>query len=462
MSILDDIYQASPVFLQSAMVTAYGAAWYARRFGRHYRRKVRELSSAERFTKERFAACQLAALNRIVGFAAQARYYQSAFASAGIAGPLNSLDELRRLPTLSKQTLRERPRDLLTGAPPWGTKILRSSGTTGTPTDIYYTRRFHQEGLAYFQSRLRSWAGIGHRDRRAMFGVRKVCNFAQVAPPFWRPSPVENLVYYSIYHLSPANLPHYAEHLARWQPRLIMGYPSALNLIARDLLESGRRLSIPVAITTSETVTPEIRASIEAGFQCRLFDQYGAVEGTHFVSQCEHGRYHVSPERGIIEILDGDSPAPPGREGRVVVTGLENTLQPLLRYEIGDVAHWAEEQNCPCGRQMPILGGIQGRYEDYCLLPDGRRMVRFDTVFKGVTAIIEAQVVQEEADLFTINVVPTQDFSPPDRQKLLDNFRRHAGNVRVQIATVDRIARTANGKFRAVINRVVGTDSRDL
>lgn len=460
MSVLDDIYHASPIFVQSAMVSAYGAAWYFRRYGRHYRRKVRELSAAEGFSREEFAARQLANLNNLLRVAGCSPYYQAKLAEAGITGPLGSLDELRRLPTLSKDTLRKQPRDLLTGRPPWGTKIFRSSGTTGTPTDLYYTRRFHQEAMAYYQVRLRNWAGVGEHARRAMFGVRKVCNFDQSKPPFWRPSPVEHLVYYSIYHLGPANLPYYVDHLAKWRPQLIMGYPSALNLLARHLLETNRRLSIPVAITTSETVTSEIRSAIETAFQGRLFDQYGAVEGTHFVSQCEHGRYHVSPERGIIEILDGDRPAPPGREGRVVVTGLENLLQPLIRYEIGDVAQWAEQQDCPCGRQMPILAGVQGRYEDYCTLPDGRRMLRFDTVFKGVAAIVEAQVVQDDADHFTINVVPTAEFSPPDRQKLLDNFRLHAGDVNVEVMTLESIPRSASGKFRAVVNRIGHSNGR--
>lgn len=459
MSVLDDIYRASPIFVQSAMVSAYGAAWYFRRFGHHYRRKVRDLMAAERFSREQFTAIQLDALNKIFSLAARAPYYQLKFAQAGINAALDALDDLRRLPTLTKQTLRERPRDLLTGKPPWGTKVIRSSGTTGTPTDIYYTRRFHQYALAYFQARLRSWAGITHRDRRAMFGVRKICNFEQAAPPFWRPSPIENLVYYSVYHLKPANLPYYVDHLARWKPNLIMGYPSALHLLALHLLETNRRLSIPVAITTSETVTPDLRRSIESAFECRLFDQYGAVESTHFVSQCQHGRYHVSPERGIIEILDGEKPARPGQIGRVVVTGLENSLQPLLRYEIGDVAYWAEDQDCPCGRRMPILGGIQGRYEDYCTTPDGRRVLRFDTVFKGVTSIVEAQVVQEGASRFTINVVPTAEFSAADRQKLIGNFRQHVGSVEVEIAILDCIPRTESGKFRAVVNRMTDPQS---
>jgi phenylacetate-CoA ligase len=227
--------------------------------------------------------------------------------------------------------------------------------------------------------------------------------------------------------------------------------------------QSDREVPAGKQPATSETVTADVRAAIEQAFQCRLYDQYGAVEGTHFVSQCEYGRYHVSPERGIIEILDGQTPCALGQEGRVVVTGLENTLQPLIRYEIGDVAYWAEDQSCPCGRQMPVLGGIQGRYEDYCTTPDGRRMLRFDTVFKGVATILEAQVVQESADRFTINVVPTADFSEGDREKLVDNFRFHAGNVAVEVITVGGIPRTSSGKFRAVVNRTLdGTAAESL
>lgn len=455
MALLDAIYRRSPIPVQSTLVAVYGAAWYLRRFGRHYRRKLHELRDQEGRSESEFMELQTRAFNRLLAVARRSSYYRPLIDAAGLSGRDDvGLDELPKLPTLTKDTLRRRPRDLLTGRPPWSTRILRSSGTTGTPTDIYYTAEFHQQGLAYFQARCRDWADIGHGEERAMFGVRKVCNFDQSRPPFWRRSPLERLTYYSIYHLSPANLPHYAEALERRRPRLIMGYPSALNLVAEYLIEAGIRLNARAVVTTSETVTPDFRHRVEQAFGCRLFDQYGAVEGTHFAAQCEHGRYHVSPERGIIEILDGDAPAPRGRPGRVVVTGLENHLQPLIRYELGDVAYWAEDQQCPCGRHMPILGGIEGRYEDYCVTPDGRRILRFDTVFKGVASIVEAQVVQTAVDRFQINLVPTAAFSDADRRRLIDNFRRHAGDVNVTIVAVERIPRTASGKFRAVVNRL--------
>ncbi len=235
-----------------------------------------------------------------------------------------------------------------------------------------------------------------------------------------------------------------------------MGYPSALSTLAAWALETGD-LPAParVVVTTSETVTESARRSIEEAFRCRLFDRYGAVEQCAFASQCAEGRYHVSPEVGIVEILDPEGrPCPPGAIGEVVCTGLANTLQPLLRYRVGDAARWALDQNCPCGRQMPVLEGIEGRYEDMCVTPDGRRILRFDTVFKGVSAIREAQVVQERRDLFVINVVAAEGFSETDAQSLRANMRLHVGDVATEVRLVDAIPRTAAGKFRAVVCRV--------
>jgi phenylacetate-CoA ligase len=126
-------------------------------------------------------------------------------------------------------------------------------------------------------------------------------------------------------------------------------------------------------------------------------------------------------------------------------------LQPLIRYRIGDAARWSIEQNCPCGRAMPILEAVEGRFEDLCYTPDGRQMLRFDTVFKGVEKIREAQVVQERLDLFTIYVVPTNGFDRRDVSQIKNNMKQHVGNVETRVKSVSSIARSPSGKFRAVI-----------
>jgi phenylacetate-CoA ligase len=438
------------------MVATYGWWWRRRRFGSTFRRLVSEWRSHEQWTADEFTAAQTVDLAAVLQAAAGSPYYRRLFQDLRITADTPPREALRRLPTLSKETLRLRARDLLTGPPPRDAVTFRSSGTTGTPTEIYYTRAFHAVEMAAIEARNLNWAGLSVRDRRVMFGARKVCRVDQRRPPFWRFSPSEDLAYASIYHLGPEFLPAYTAFLRDFQPAVVMGYPSSLYAVAAHSLETGDALPPAGGVFTSaERLTDSMRTAIETAWQCRVFDRYGAVEGCVAASQCEHGRYHVSPEVGIVELLDPDGhPVPPGVEGEVVCTGLQNTLQPLIRYRIGDYARWALVQRCPCGRAMPILEGIDGRVEDCCYTPDGRQVIRFDTVFKGVANIRLGQVVQEAADAFTIVVVPTPDFNARDEATLARNMRLHVGAVRVAVTCVDDIPRTSAGKFRAVVCRL--------
>ena len=448
------LYEASPVWMQQAAVALYGWYWYRERYNAHFHRLNAEYQARERWTEEQFRSYQESHLRILLTAAWKSPYYRQKFQAAGISPETPPFEALSRIPYLSKNDLRLHARHLLTEHPlPKGTVVFKSSGTTGTPTEIYYTREFHALEVAVSAVRSLNWAGVNYQARRVMFGVRKVCNYNQTRPPFWRFSPAEDMAYASIYHLSPAYLPSYMTFLLTFQPAIIMGYPSALATVARHVLDHGKgSLSSQAVITTSETLFPQQREAIEAACQCRVSDSYGAVEGCVFAAQCEHGRYHVSPEIGIVEILDQDGQAcQPGEPGEVICTGLQNALQPLIRYRIGDVARWAVDQSCPCGRQMPILEGIDGRVEELCYTADGREMLRFDTVFKGVDSILEAQVVQERLDCFTIRLVPAHDFNEADSQHLIHNMQKHVGNVQVHVEQVERIERTVSGKFRAVV-----------
>jgi phenylacetate-CoA ligase len=449
----EGVYLASPIWLQQAMVAAYGWSWYRRRFGGPFQALLAELRQRDRWSAADFRSYQEAKLAELFSHAWGSPYYHGMFTSLGIRPSQPPLEALAKLPFLSKETLRSNPISLLTQPPPQGTQVFKSSGTTGTPTEIYYPREFHSLELAIPAARNFDWAGIDYRARRVMFGVRKVCRFEQDQPPFWRHSPAEDLAYASIYHLSPRNIPAYLAFLRSFKPAVIMGYPSALGAIAQYALENQDSPAPAQGVfTTSETVTDRDREIIQSAWRCQVYDRYGAVENCHFAAQCEFGKYHVSPDVGILEIVDSTGqPAPPGMMGEVICTGLHNWLQPLIRYRIGDVARWAVDQSCACGRQMPILEAIEGRVEDICITPDGRRLLRFDTVFKGVENIREAQVIQEDLSLFVIRVVPAENFSAKDIQALTHNMTRHVGTVKTEVQTVAAIPRTRSGKFRAVI-----------
>ena len=159
----------------------------------------------------------------------------------------------------------------MTTSLPKRTATFKSSGTTGTPTEIYYTPEFHALEVALTASRNLRWAGVTHTDRRVMFGVRKVCRFSQTRPPFWRFSPAENMAYASVYHLAPNFLPAYIDFLRRYKPRVITGYPSALYTVAQYALAHDYLPAKADAIcTTSEKVPDYMRTSIETAWQTDL------------------------------------------------------------------------------------------------------------------------------------------------------------------------------------------------
>src|SRR4051794_5208745 len=322
MSRLDTAYMRSPGWLQNSLVGAYGWWWHRRRFGEHFRTLVAELRAHEQWTRDELAAYQQIQLGRLLHAARQSPYYRQVMSDAGIGSEWPPLEALKRFPLLSKEQLRARPTELLTGAPPKDVVTFNSSGTTGTPTTIYYTREFHSLEVATIEARNLNWAGLTYQDRRVMFGARKICRFDQNRPPFWRFSPAENMAYASVYHLAPEFLPAYLRFLREFSPAVVMGDPSGLYAVAQYALEHGDRPAKARGVFTSAESLPDyMRTAIQDAWQAPVYDRYGAVEGCVSASQCEHGRYHVNSEVGIIEILDAEGrPVGPGVEGEVICT----------------------------------------------------------------------------------------------------------------------------------------------
>ena len=107
---------------------------------------------------------------------------------------------------------------------------------------------------------------------------------------------------------------------------------------------------------------------------------------------------------------------------------------------------------------MPVLEAIERRFEDVCYTPDGREILRFDTVFKGIERIREAQVAQEKLDLFTVYVVPADGFNTRGIETIENNMQLHIGSIQTTVETVAAIPRGASGKFRAVVCNLSSQD----
>jgi phenylacetate-CoA ligase len=460
----DRVYLASPLWVQKLGIHAFGWYWKRRRLGPAFQRFSREYEERENWSPDQFRNYLEEHLRAQVQRAyRQVPYYRNAFHQNGVSEERIehfTLEDLPRLPFLEKSTVRANSRILLTEQsaknPP---KAFHTSGTTGTPLQVYWDFPVHQHNIAVRAARSFRWAGVDYGDSRAVLAGRVVVPPTCRQPPFWRYNVWEKQLYLSAYHILGPNVPDYVAALNHFRPATLTGFPSALYFLAKRIAEVGREVHSPRAIiTTSERLAPEMREVIERVYRAPAYQEYGSVENCALATECEKGKMHAHLDFGIIEILRSDgTPAMPGEVGELVVTGFANVNQIFIRYRVGDLAAWSSEA-CPCGRSLfPVLTELVGRQEDIVVLPDGREMMRFDFLFKELRGVAEGQVVQEEPDFLVINVVPTAQYSPRDAETIRKRLEARYGlgpEMRIEVRLLDEMPREKNGKFRPVVSRL--------
>jgi len=458
-SLAEKVYQKSPVFLQNALLSAYGLHLYRLRFRGNFERRLGELLQSERFSAAQLLELQrrrLAELTRLLH--ERVPHYRDHLKSRGATPEDITLENFSAVFTpVTKADINRDPRRFLAeGVDARDLVTINTSGTSGSPLTFYTTPQAVQENYAFFARFLR-WAGVRERLRSATFAGRIIIPQSQESPPFWRKNLVMRNQLFSSYHLSPRFLGDYVRELDRFAPEYIDSYPSAIYTLATFMLEHGLKLRHPprAVVTSSETLLDYQRTAIEAALGCRVFDQYGNAEAVSFIAQCEHGSYHVNPEYGIVEIVDADGrPCAPGEVGELVCTGFLNTAMPLVRYRIGDTASFASG-TCACGRHFPLMTQIEGRVDDMIITPEGNRVGRLDPIFKGLAAIRETQIVQESLERLVVRIVPGKGFDLSMAERVVAELRKRVGErIGIEVEILQEIPRTRAGKFRAVVSHL--------
>jgi phenylacetate-CoA ligase len=162
--------------------------------------------------------------------------------------------------------------------------------------------------------------------------------------------------------------------LNAFDPALLGGYASALDLLAREQSAGHLRIRPLLVSSSGETLTPPMRERIGRAFGCRVLDNYSASEIVGISFQCPHGALHVNTDWFAFEPVDASyRPVPPGTLSHtVLVTNLCSYTQPILRYDLGDRV-MVLPGPCPCGSPFPAIR-VEGRSADLIVFEqEGRR-----------------------------------------------------------------------------------------
>lgn len=418
----------------------------------------RQLCDSQFFSPEQVRERQLAKLRQLVGvFLRQTGYARLAGVEADWLP--ESLDDLRRLPLLDKETLRAGREELVNRLVPGGPIRHSTGGSTGDPLTFYVDRR-RQAADKAARMLTHAWWSIRPGDREAYIWGSPI-ELSRADRTKRLRDRLLNERLFSAYELVPELIHDFIRRLARFKPVCLYGYPGSIALMCQLAQQAGIDLSelpMRVVFSTAEVLYDHQRKTISAAFGgAPVVDNYGSREGGFISHQCPAGRMHIIAENIIIEVLDEQGqPAATGQDGQIVITHLDNFAMPFIRYQTGDVGRLADGV-CPCGRGWPLMEVVKGRCNDHLLTPDGRAIhdSAFNYALRDISNLRQYQIVQEDLQTIRLLLVMDGQLPPEARLRIERDFRRRMNApVTVAVEQVSEIPLSPSGKFRYVISKV--------
>jgi phenylacetate-coenzyme A ligase PaaK-like adenylate-forming protein len=259
------------------------------------------------------------------------------------------------------------------------------------------------------------------------------------------------------------HLPKLVQALQSFQPSLLVGYPSALLLLAQE--QTAGRLDIhpSVILTSGEWLDGPSQQNVGRTFQADVRDIYCASEFFYIAFGCHQGWLHLNADWLILEPVDPDfQPVPPGQASHTaLLTNLANRVQPLIRYDLGD-SITVQPGPCRCGNPLPAIR-VAGRRDDilWFQASDGAMIqvmpLAITTMFEEIPGLERYQLIQDGPATLSIRLVVTPGFSEPQVWRTVtQNLHHYLAVQGLSFVAVRQSSKpprrdAAGGKFRQVL-----------
>ncbi|MGE5104849.1 MAG: phenylacetate--CoA ligase PaaK [Betaproteobacteria bacterium] len=328
-----------------------------------------ELESIETASRDELAALQLSRLRWSLAHAYDnVPHYRTAFDRAGVhPRDLHRLDDLARFPFTVKNDLRDNyPFGMFAVPREQVVRVHASSGTTGKPTVVGYTR-----------NDVETWATVMARSIRAAGGragdiVHVAYGYGLFTGGLGAHYGAEKLGC-TVIPMSGGQTERQVQLIRDFRPDIIMVTPSYMLAIAEEMQRQGldpRASSLSVGIFGAEPWTPTMRTAIESALDMDAIDIYGLSEviGPGVAQECIETKdgLTVWEDHFYPEIVDPETGAvlPEGEKGELVFTSLTKEAMPIIRYRTRDLTRLLPGT----ARTMRRIEKITGRSDDMMII----------------------------------------------------------------------------------------------
>jgi phenylacetate-CoA ligase len=398
-------------------------------------------------------------LKRILKYAYEnVAFYHYSFNEARIKPEnINSLEDLTKIPVLTKSEVQRNFTALISKQIDLDRcKRQQTSGTTGTPLTLVAEKRVNYLTTANkFRHQVENGSNL-FRDKCVLllpvkgYSKRGISleTILEAFGLFRRTTmdiqcPIEEVI----------------ENLVDFKPDLIDALPSFLLLLAKEMRKRGDCIHPRLIFTSGELLDAESRKLITSALKAEIFDVYGCTEIGNIAWECsEHVGYHINTDMAVTEFTRDGEHVSEGENGEILLTSLWNFAMPLIRYKIGDVGTPSNE-SCPCGRGLPLMRVIEGRFDDFIVLPSGRVISPYVTsrCFANIQGITEYRIVQEADKSLIIQLVLAEGHKGDVFSQLRASFTRELGEEMViDIEVVN--AFPGKGKLRRVVSKCLSRE----
>jgi phenylacetate-CoA ligase len=430
-------------------------ARYLPRF-REAARDIGILEQRESWSRQQIEELQLDRLNRLWAHASvHVPYYAKLTSELKLPERFAALEEFSRsVPVLPKPMVRDGKAQLLSAQRRPGLWKY-TSGTTGRPNSIYWSREAHQEALRA-KYRFHAQWGVDIFDRIVWLwgpGVSQKPGFKGWWSRFRQPhlDRMRNRLRLLATTLDKDHVRQYLVKIQDFEPSMIYGFSRALHLLALQAEGAGFRCpSLKVIVASSECIFPHMIERITRTLGAPVAREYGSQECGMIAMDDRDQQLRVREDQLMVETL-------PRADGQydLIVTPLNNPSFPLLRYAIGDIT---DSPLLKPQRGMAVLSSVGGREHDLLRTPNGEYLhwVQLENmVAKTSESVVRRFTMDQRADGSVEVEVELDDPSrageiAPKLAALKELLTQRLGGYDVNVRTVDCVRQTETGKHRVI------------